>query len=397
MRQQEDKQTGKKRSKKLRWISMAVGFVLLAVGGLTVVNLAAGRADGADADATVEDPEAEGTEEDAEEKAPVPVEVVEIASGDVSAYITATANLVAENQVIVLAQVEGLVATLKVEEGDYVRKGQHLATLLRDDEEIRLRKSKLRESNAHMAFERAEDLREKELISQEEYDTLKVDFEIARQESAEAQWAIDQTTIKAPFSGRLTRRIIQLGQHVRPGDELFQVTDFDPLIARIYLPERDVLGLNEGRKVRMSLNADDSVVFEGKVRWISPIVDTATGTVKLTLEAAASRPEIRPGSFITIDIVRETRADALLVPRESVIRELQKAHVFVTQGDVATKRAVKLGLEEGEFIEAVEGLQKGEKVVVAGQGGLKDGSPVKILGDEVAEDEEVVDKAPIAG
>ena len=72
--------------------------------------------------------------------------------------------------------------------------------------------------------------------------------------------------------------MIQVGQHVQISDELFQVTDFDPLIARIYLPERDIIGLNEGREVRILLNADASVRFTGRIRQISPIVDTATGT-----------------------------------------------------------------------------------------------------------------------
>ena len=173
----------------------------------------------------------------------------------------------------------------------------------------------------------------------------------------------------------------QAGQHVQVGDELFQVTDFDPLIARIYLPERDVIGLTEGREVRIRLNAAEAVAFAGRIRQISPIVDTATGTVKITVEAADSPTDVRPGSFVTVDIVRETRSATLLVPREAVLRELQKAHVFVANEAVAEKRAVTLGLEEGDYVEALSGVTAGETVIVAGQGGLRDGSPVKILGD----------------
>jgi membrane fusion protein (multidrug efflux system) len=200
---------------------------------------------------------------------------------------------------------------------------------------------------------------------------------------AEAQWAKDKTEIRSPFTGKVTGRMIQVGQHVQISDELFQVTDFDPLIARIYLPERDIIGLNEGREVRILLNADDEVRFTGRIRQISPIVDTATGTVKVTVEANDDSPsQVRPGSFVTINIVRETRADTLLVPREAVIRELQKAHVFVADGELAEKRAITLGLEEGEFVEALSGVEAGDQVIVAGQGGLKDGSPVNIVGAE---------------
>ena len=171
----------------------------------------------------------------------------------------------------------------------------------------------------------------------------------------------------------------QVGQHIQLGDEMFQVTDFDSLITRIYLPERDVLGLTAGREVRIRLNAAEEVAFRGRIRQISPIVDTATGTIKITVAADEHPTNVRPGSFVTVDIVRETHADTLLVPREAVLRELQKAHVFVASEDVAVKRTVTLGLEEGDFVEALAGVEAGEAVIVAGQGGLKDGSPVKIL------------------
>ena len=82
---------------------------------------------------------------------------------------------------------------------------------------------------------------------------------------------------------------------------------------------------------------------------------------------------------MTIDIVRETRSAALKLPKEAVIRELRSAHVFIAQDDVVVKRVVTLGLEEGEWVEAVAGVEAGEQVIVLGQGGLKDGSQIKIL------------------
>lgn len=376
---------------KWRWLSLAAAILLVAAGAVTLINVGAARANGAsgDQEPTEETPPADaaedggegqaGEEGEGEEKTPVPVEVAAVSEGPVSAYISSTANLVAENEVKVLSEVEGRVLTLRVEEGDWVKNGQVLATLVRDDEEIAFNKAQLKETNARAAFDRAKELVERELISREEFDKLTIDYEIARQELAEAEWALKKTTIIAPFSGRVTARMTQLGQHVRPGDELFQVTDFDPLIARIYLPERDVLGLEEGREVQIRLDAADQIAFTGRIRQISPIVDTSTGTVKLTVEASEPPRQVRPGSFVTVNIVRETRPDALRLPREAVLRELQKAHVFVAADDVAEKRQVTLGIEEGDLIEVTSGVEAGDHVIVAGQGGLKDGSAVKIL------------------
>ncbi|MFQ5524811.1 MAG: efflux RND transporter periplasmic adaptor subunit [Thermoanaerobaculia bacterium] len=393
---------GRKRKKRSRifWISGLVA--LLVVGGAALMNMSASEANGADAapeeqadsgdsgdNAEGSDGEGEGADEG---KAPVPVEIAAIEAGQISAYITTTANLVAENEVRLLAEVEGRVARLLVDEGAFVREGQHLATLVRDDEEINLRKTDLKETNARLAFERGQDLIAKELISREEFDKFKMDFEIAQQEKAEAAWRLQKTTIKAPFSGQISERMIQVGQNLRMGDELFQLTDVDPLVARIFLPERDVIGLQGGGDVRITLNASPDTVFEGLVRQVSPVVDTATGTIKVTIEAVAPPKTVRSGSFVTIDIVRETRTAAVLVPREAVLRELQSAHVFVfTDEGKAEKREVELGLEEGLWVQAVSGLGVGDDVIVAGQGGLKNGAAVKLVGvdeedtDEIAE------------
>ena len=365
-----------RRRKRVRLLSVLAGIVVVVGGGLAVMSLTTKQASDAASDAT--EP---AVEEQEDKKAPVPVEVAAVANGQISSYISASANLVAEFEVKMLAEVEGRVASLQVEEGQVVHKGQQLATLVRDDQQILLRKAELRQSNARADYDRAEDLIAKELISREEYDRLTVDYEIAQQELAEARWGLGKTILRAPFDGRVTDRMVQVGQNVRPADELFQVTDFDPLIARIYLPERDVLSMEAGRDVRIVLNADESLRFAGRIRQISQVVDTATGTVKVTVEAVEPPPAVRPGSFVSIHIVRETHADAILVPREAVLRELQTAHVFVAGEETAEKRAVVLGLEEGLVVEALSGLEAGERVIVAGQGGLKEGSPIKILGD----------------
>ncbi len=360
--------------KGLRWITIAASLLVLGAGALFLFHAVA-----ADAAANHNKAASEASDKGEKQKAPVPVSVAPIATGSISSYITATGNLVAENEVMVLAEAEGRVAQVRVEEGDTVARGQVLATLAREDAEIVLEKARLKETNARLAHERAQDLVKEELISRESFDKFKMDHQLASQELAEAEWQLEKTTIRAPFAGRVTRRAVQAGQHVRPGDELFQVTDFDPLITRIYLPEKDILGLAEGRAVRLTLNADQEVRFGGRIRQISPVVDTATGTVKVTVAATSPPREVRPGSFVTVDIVRETRAGAVLLPRDAVLRELTKAHVFVASDDLAQKRAVALGLEEGRWVEALSGVAAGERVIVAGQGGLKDGSPIKVL------------------
>ncbi|MCP3963001.1 MAG: efflux RND transporter periplasmic adaptor subunit [bacterium] len=373
-------------------VSIIAGLVIAAVLGFYAFDAAKANGETSNDDSAEaaedgeekdsEDKDDEGEDGEEKKKTPIPVEAAATLSGRISSYISATANLVPESEVRILAEWEGRLAKLNVEEGDRIKKGQVLAELARQDGEITLNKAKLKESTSRLAYERAERLKAQELISPEEFDKIALDHEIAGQELAEAEWKHEKTLIRSPFTGRVTERMVQPGQHVRPGDELFTVADFDPLIARIFLPERDVLTLDEGRGVRIALRADAGIEFDGRIRQISPVVDTATGTVKITVEARSVPAAVRPGAFVRIDIVRDSIADAVLMPREAVIRELQNAYVFVATDGHAEKRTVTLGLEEEDHIQAVSGVEEGEQVIVAGQGGLKDGSVVKLMGAE---------------
>jgi RND family efflux transporter MFP subunit len=359
-------------------LAIATGTVLWVSAQSTEEKSDNEAAEQNSSEAVEQEAENEAEPEENEEIA-VPVEVAEVTTGSIASYISATANLVAEDQVKVLSEAEGRVEKLLVEEGDLVAKGQVLAVLVQDEAKIALSKVELKASNAKAALDRARGTREQGLISAEAFDKLKMDYDVASQEVAEAEWRLAKTVIRAPFAACVTERFITLGQHLRPGDELFSVADYNPLVARIYLPERDVIELEEGREVHIALAANPELSFTGRIRQIAPVVDTATGTVKVTVEAVRPPAGVRPGAFVSIGIVREQHPTALLLPRESVIRELRTAHVFVTEDDKAVKKAVELGIEEGDLVEVISGVAAGDKVVVAGQGGLDDGQRIKTL------------------
>lgn len=358
------------RRKRTLWIVAAL--LILLVGGFSVVKVAASNGKNAAKD--------EEKKKEEKKKAPVPVSVAAVETGTVSSYIRSTANLASDNEVKVLTESDGRIARLFVDEGDWVTKGQTLATLDREDTGIDLAKTQVRSENARLVYERGERMLKEGLISQETFEKLRMENEMSRQEVAEAKYRIGKTAIHAPFSGRITSRIVEQGQHLRAGEELFNLADFNPLVAYIHLPEREVLGLKPGRETRITLKADEDVQFRGRIRQISPVVDPATGTVKVTVEAVNPLPTaVRPGGFVTIDVIRESRPGAVLLPRQAILRELQSAHVFVARNGVAEKRPVQLGLEEGENVEVLGGVKPGERVIVAGQGSLKQGSPIEVL------------------
>jgi len=364
-------------SRRRRWV-LRLGLGAVAVAALPAAGLKArgvlgpSRVEASSApDATKKD--------DKKEKEPAAVAVVAAAIGPISAYTAATANLVAEDEVKVVAETEGKVHRLMVEEGDAVARGQTLVQIDPADATLAVQKAQIALQNAGIGLTRGEGLSKANLISAQELDKLRFERDMAAHELEDARHRLRKTTVAAPFGGRITVRKVQTGQQVKPGDELFTLADFDPLVARIFLPEREVLDLAVGQPVRLALRAREETRFSGRIRQISPVVDTASGTVKVTVEAVRPPASVRPGAFVTVEVLRETRANAVLVPRPAVIRELQETFVFVAEGKVARKRVVNVGLEEGDRLEIRAGLKAGEQVITAGQGALKDQAPISVV------------------
>jgi len=315
---------------------------------------------------------------DGKEKEPAAVAVAAVEVGSISSFSSAAANLVAEDEVKVVAEAEGRVVRLLVEEGSSVQRGQTLVQIDPKDAQFAVERAELGLRNAELILHRSETMGAERLISPHELDKARFDRDQAAQALSEARHRLTKTTVVAPFSGTITVRRVQLGQSVKPGEELFTLADFEPLVARIFLPEREVLDLRPGQEVRLALRAREEIRFTGRIRQISPVVDTASGTVKITVEAVRPPESVRPGAFVTAEVVRETRAQALLVPRAAVVRELRDAYVFVIEAKVARKRAVEVGLEEGDRVQITKGVKAGEQVVTSGQGALKDEAKVQV-------------------
>lgn len=351
------------------------GATTLLAGAVVVFGLARRGASG-------EARAAETPKDAAKAKEAALVAVSRVEPGSVSAYVTATANLVAEDEVKVVSETEGKVVALLVEEGDTVARGQRLLQVDRGDADLAVTKAELALRNSSLIFERAEQMAADRLISPQDLDKARYARDLARHELDEARHRLQKTTVVAPFAGRITVRNVQLGQTVKSGDELLTLADFDPLVARIFLPEREVLDLRVGQPAELSLKAREDVRFRGRIRRISPVVDTGSGTVKVTVEAQEPPPSVRPGAFVSVGIVQKTHDHALLIPRPAVVRELQDTYVFVADGPVARKRPVELGLEEGDRLEVRGGLTAGDLVVVSGQGALKDGAAIKVATEE---------------
>jgi membrane fusion protein, multidrug efflux system len=306
------------------------------------------------------------------------VDAISVQVGPISTSIEATANLVAERQVGVVAELDGRLVQLDVDEGDMVAAGQLIGVLDGRNAKHAIAAAKIKVSGASASHDRADRLARQALLAAEELEKSQTARDSANEELSSAQWQLARTRVRAPIAGRVTKRHVIAGRWVRTGEAIVDVTDFTMLVARIHVPERDALRLEAGRQATMKLQAADDVRFTGKLRRISEVVDTKSGTVEVVVEVTAAPREVRSGSFVVIRIERERNPAASWLPRESIVREASGAVVFVIEDGIVHRREVELGAEQGSRVEILRGVEPGTLVVLAGQGGLRDGDDVQV-------------------
>ena len=330
--------------------------------------------DGVAGDKTAQEKEAKALADSA-----IPVEVAKPVRGEMLAMYSGTATLEAEADAEIIAKVGGEVRRILVEEGDHVKAGQLLAVL--DDRQLRLQAAQTRAAlaKAERDFNRQVELHQKGLVSAGAFEGLKYDLDNQRAADDLASLSLSYSEIRAPFAGIVSARHVQSGQELAAGTSVFRVTDPTPLKAAVYVPERELARLKIGQGASISVDALAGRAFPAIVKLVSPTVDAATATFKVTLEVNDPKGDLKPGMFSRVGIVFERRTEALTIPRIALLDTDGTSNVFVVTDGKAEQRAIKTGLSNAGKLEVTEGLTGAEQVVIVGQNGLKDGNPVRVV------------------
>ncbi len=315
----------------------------------------------------------------------IPVRVAPAIRRQIADYLETNGSLEAENEVDIVARTTGPIVELNVEEGDFVRAGQVLARIDAAEIQAQLGIARVNLAEAELVWNRAQDSYREEVISQEAYDQARSSFDGAAAQIVGTEILLDYTVIRAPFDGLIIERVVKNAEHVGANARLFRLSDFDPLLCPIQLPEKDLPRLSLGQPSYLTVEAFPGERFPARVLRISPIVDAATGTVKVTL-AIEGRNLLRPGMFASVYVQTDLHEDAVVIPKQALVLESVADTVYVVNeaaegGPMAERRELRLGFEESDALEVLAGVEAGEQVVVIGQDGLSDQTPVDVLPD----------------
>ncbi len=314
-------------------------------------------------------------------QAPLPVEMTQPVSGSIAARYLATTTLEADNEALVSARTAGEIREIHVEEGQYVKAGDLLATL--DGDRLRLDslKSAANLAKLEQEYQRQVELHEKGLVAATNFEDLKFRLQAQRAEHDLAELQYSYSKVRAPISGIVVNRQVKTGQSLNAGDPLMWITDPDSLLARIQVPQSELDKFAVGQPASLRFDALPGQTQDAVVSRISPTVDPATGTFRMQISISGNQAEIAAGMFSRVQIAYDMHDNALLLPQQAIIVEDTDSVVYVVTDGEARRRVVKTGISDAGMTEILGGLEADETVILSGGSGLREGTPVASVGD----------------
>ncbi len=302
--------------------------------------------------------------------------------------LTAVGSLNAVQGVTVTAEVTGKIDHIAFEAGAHVAAGD---LLIQQDSAVEKAQLRSAESVAQLAlidFERTQKLRQKNGISQADYDTAKAKLTQAQAQVDNIKALIAKKTIRAPFAGRLGIRQINLGQVINDGQAIVDLQNLDPIFVNFYLPQQDIDRIRTGLTARVTTDALPGQVLTCEITTISPEVDTATRNILVQGILANPQEQLRSGMYVNVTVVLPQEKKVLAIPSTSVLYAPYSDSVFVIEekkdengkpaGKTVRQQFVRLGEKRGDFITVISGLTATDTIVSTGAFKLRNGQSVVV-------------------
>jgi RND family efflux transporter MFP subunit len=361
------------------------------------------------------------------------VRAVQVSRKQITRKVESVGSLYPYEEVAVSSEVDGKVAQVLVDVGDKVSTGQPIVKVVPTELELTLDQQRailsqararlgLSEegddltdvrvaaevkraaadlNDAEQKYRRQKSLFDQGLVPKQSFDEAEARFNAARAAydlsvqvvenlraqlaqsralTALAQKKVNDSVIRAPFSGQIKERTVSPGQYLKVQTPVMVIVNNDPLRVRLKVPEKMAAWVREGQLVSVAVEAYSDRTFSGKITRINPSVDPQTRSFEV--EALIDNRErlLKPGFFVKASIPSDNVVDALFVPHTAPIYVYGVYKIFVIGGDTIEEREIKLGERTGDDVEVVEGLNEGDQIALPTVGQeLKDGAKIEVV------------------
>jgi membrane fusion protein (multidrug efflux system) len=300
-----------------------------------------------------------------EEAPPAPVEVASPSRGQMLATYSGTASIEAFAEADVIAKVGGEV--LAVLDGDRLR--------------LELKQTEANMNKLEREYKRNLDLHDRGLVSVGAFENIKYELDALKASFDRARLELSYTELRAPIDGVISERFIKVGNTLAANARTFHVTTLKPLIIYLHAPEKEYRRISAGQMAMIEVDALKNSRFPAKVVRVSPTIDPASGTFKITIEVDDPSHNLKPGMFGRVHIIYEVHENALTIPREALVVDGDEEAVFVIVDGKAERRLLSTGISRDGKVEVLGGITDDDRYVLVGQTGLKDGTSVNVVNE----------------
>jgi RND family efflux transporter MFP subunit len=270
----------------------------------------------------------------------------------------------------------GKIVQISVKEGDYVTAGQVLAKVDNEYLLLQLQNLEVTIEGQKKDDERYTTLSASQAIPEVQAEKNKLALESLEIQKKQLQKQINSATIKAPFSGVITKKFIDLGSVVGPGVPLFEITDVSSLKLTVYVPEAEIMKFTKSQKVNVSADIYTGRTFDGTITNIAVQADKSHNfAVQVTV--SNSDKALMSGMYGNMSVNNQESKDALAIPRSALIGSTQNPQVYVIKNGKAMLTSFQAGISDGTHIEVARGIEKNDRIVIKGQVNLQNNSNVK--------------------
>jgi len=316
------------------------------------------------------------------QRKPPAVEVVSASKTAVSLDLELSGSVEPHRVAQLASPAEGPVLDIRVRESDRVKAGDALLCIGRKegiDALIASLREELRKEEDNLR--RTRQLVESEALPGEQLDQARAAYERIRAQLVKAEETAQDYTITAPWEGVVSHLLVKEGEYVAPRAALLELYDPSSLVIRAAVPEKHAAEVTADMRVDVRLDAFPDEVLPGRIERVYPYLDSRlrTRSMEIVLDEPAA---LLPGMFARLKVRLKTVDEAIMVPLEAIVATPGGQAVFVVENGKAVRRLVETGLEEGNRVQIITGVQPGDKVIVAGGGQLQDGAAVSVPGQE---------------
>jgi len=310
----------------------------------------------------------------------IAVEVAKIAAADFSDEASAVGNLKSNESVVMRPETPGRIAAVNFRDGAVVGKGAVLVTLDAAVQEAELEQARANLALARSNHKRNQELLEKKFVTAQALDNSAATLKVQEAAVQLAEAKVGRMRIKAPFNGMVGLRNVSVGDYVKEGQDLINIEDIGTLRVDFKLPETYLGRVAKGQVVEVSTDALPGEQFKAVLDAVDPMVDQNGRAISSRARLDNATGRLRPGMFVRVRLLFGDRRNVLMAPEQAIVPGAQPSVFKVVDGKAVSTK-VKLGVRRAAQVEIVDGLVAGDVVVTAGQLKLRDGAPVRAIGE----------------